>query len=274
MRTKSPTLVVAITVVLATLAEFSGTATAGSRGASAESCRARPVVQQFIDALGAGDTVRLEQLFAQKGAGWNWYSVSDRAGQRLRAESKRRTSLIAYFATRMRQHEQLRLLRFDENGNGNFAFLLERRADDLHEGEPVGRLGKGRVSCATGQIGVWSLGGAPAPRSFGPCPQAALPLATTDLPGASRAVLAFVRDTYSGMSPGLNVEGARVTYATLAPGNVKGYAARIRCGHDVQRRTAVIEIRFPRVASRERVSSIAFYASRTQRGWLVWSLIQ
>jgi hypothetical protein len=230
-------------------------------------------VEEFMSALNRGDLARLDQLFAREGEGWNWYSVGDRAGQRLTPASHVRDSLGGYFASRVAEHEQLSLIRIDENGNGNFGLLLVRRADDLRDGEPVQRNGKGWVSCSTGKIGVWSLGGAPPPRSFGPCPQGTLPLRRTDLGAARSAVLRFVRDTLSEMWPGLDLVGARVTQSTPAVGNAKGYHARIKCGRFVQRRTAIIEVRFPRVDPRERLSSSAFYASRTRAGWLVWRLV-
>ena len=129
------------------------------------------------------------------------------------------------------------------------------------------------MNCAVGKIAVWSLGRAPPPRTFGRCPRGALPLAKADLLLASRAVLRFVAAVYSEMSPGIDVGGAHVTRATPAPGDVKGYAARVRCGRGVQERTAIVEVRFPRVAQRERLASVALYASRTPEGWLVWRLI-
>lgn len=261
-----------VVAATAALALWAGAVVTGS-GAAAAGCEARPVVEDFIAALNRGDLARLDQLFAADGEGWNWYSVGDLAGQRLRAASMDRSTLAAYFASRLAQHEQLRLVRIDENGNGNFGMLLVRRADDLRGGEPVQRNGKGWVSCATGKIGVWSLGGAPPPRSFGRCPRGALPLKRSDLGAARTAVLGFVRDTVSEMWPGLDLAGARVTLVTLAPESPKGYTARVKCGRAVQRRTAVVEVRFPRVESRERLSSSAFYASRTRAGWRVWRLI-
>jgi hypothetical protein len=215
----------------------------------------------------------MDDVFAQQGQGWNWYSVADRAGRRLGGHATRRSSLAAYLSSRVRVHEQLRFERFDENGNGNFGFLLVRRADDLRDGKPVTRQGKGWVVCATQKIGVWSLGGAPAPRSFGSCPEHALPLSASDLTTAAARVLRFVRKTYAEMSPSLDMAGARVTETTLAPGNAKGYAARVRCGSEVQKRTALVEVRLPRVATDDRRSSLTFYASRRPGGWVVWRVI-
>lgn len=244
------------------------------KAAAGPSCEARPVVDEFVDALAAGDVERLEQVFAEKGEGWAWYSVSDRAGQRLRAESKRRASLAAYFASRIRQNEELRLVRFTEHANGNFTFLLRRRADDLHGGSrAVERLGKGWMRCETRKIGVWSLGGGPAPRSLGPCPSGALAIAETDLPAARRAVLRFARDTLSEMWPGVDLRAARITSASLAPGVPAGYTARVKCGQAVQRRTAVVWVTFPRVSPREGNPTVVFYASRLRSGWLVWRLV-
>jgi hypothetical protein len=242
-------------------------------GVAAAGCDARPVVEEFMSALNRGDLARLDELFARDGEGWNWYYVGDRAGQRLTPASHLRDSLIAYFASRIAQREHLSLISIDENGNGHFGLLLTRRADDLRDGEAVQRAGKGWVSCSTGKIGVWSLGGAPPPRSFGSCPQGTLPITRTHLGAARLAVLRFVRDTLSEMWPGLDLTTARVTRSTLAVDNAKGYAARIKCGRSVQRRTAIIEMRFPRVDPGERLSSSSFYVSQTRAGWLVWRLV-
>lgn len=261
--------VLATTVALALCASVART----SSGVAAAGCDARPVVEEFTAALNQGDLARLDQLFARDGEGWNWYSVGDRAGQRLAPASHVRDTLSGYFASRVAQHERLSLINIDENGNGHFGLLLTRRADDLRDGEPVQRAGKGWVSCSTGKIGVWSLGGAPPPRSFGSCPRGTLPITRTDLRAARLAVLRFVRATLSEMWPGLDLTAARVTRSTLAVGNAKGYAARVKCGRSVQRRTAIIEMRFPRVDPGERLSSSAFYVSRTRTGWLVWHLI-
>jgi len=267
MRLRVPVLVA--TAALALCAGLAGT----GLGTAAPGCAARPVVEEFMAALNAGDLERVDQLFAAEGKGWNWYSVGDRAGQRLRAASMDRSTLSAYFASRVTQHEELRLVRIDENGNGNFGMLLTRRADDLRDGNPVQRNGKGWVSCSTGQIGVWSLGGAPPPRNWGACPQGALPITRNDLGAARSAVLRFARSTLSEMWAGLDLAGARVTRSSLAVGQAKGYAARIKCGRAVQRRTAIVEVRFPQVDPHERLSSSAFYASRKRAGWLVWRLI-
>ena len=183
-----------------------------------------------------------------------------------------RSTLRAYFAKRIAQHEEFRVVRLDENGTGNFGIVVERRADDLRDGQWVQRGGKGWVSCTTGTINVWSLGGAPPPRTFGPCPQETLPITRIDLGAASRAVLRFVHEVYFEMVPAYDYTGARVTRAALAPGNVLGYAARVKCGRAIQSRTAVVEVRFPRVAPSDRAAR-AFYASRTRAGWLVWRLV-
>jgi hypothetical protein len=260
---------VLVTAATATLALCAGAVATASR--SAESCDARPVVEQFFAALKAGDVSRLDELFGRD-EDWRWYSISDRVGQRLGAASMQRSSLRSYFAARIARHEQFRLLRLDENGSGNFGISVQRRADDLRDGQWVQRGGKGWVSCTTGKINVWSLGGAPPPRTFGPCPQGALPIARTDLAAASTAVLRFVRDVYSEMAPAYDVTGARVTQAVLAPGNVLGYTARVKCGRELQRRTAVVEVRLPRVTP-SRYAQPAFYVSRTRAGWLVWRLV-
>ena len=83
-------------------------------------------------------------------------------------------------------------------------------------------------------------------------------------------MLRFVRDVYSEMVPAYDVTGARVTEAALAPGNVLGYTARVKCGREIQRRTAVVEVRLPRVTP-SRYAQPAFRVAHAA-GWLVWRL--
>jgi hypothetical protein len=240
-------------------------AAATAPAVSAADCQARPAVDDFVAALNSGDLDRLDELFAPAGEGWVWYFVNDRAGLRLGPASRRRDTLRAYFADRIARHETLRLLRFAEFENGNFTFVIRRRADDLRGGRAVERVGKGWVACATGLIGVWGVGGAPAPPTFGPCVRGALPLrGDDDLEPARTAVRRFLRDVYAELAPTLDVAHARITGARPAIGNALGYTARVRCGRAVQRRTIVVEVAIPRVRP------AAFYVSRTRAGWLVW----
>jgi hypothetical protein len=74
----------------------------------------------------------------------------------------------------------------------------------------------------------------------------------------------FLRVVYAEHAPALDVAHSRITGAAPAADNVLGYAARVRCGRAVQRRTVVVEVSFPRVRP------AAFYVSRTRAGWLVW----
>ncbi|HEY7796044.1 MAG TPA: hypothetical protein VIA10_18715 [Gaiellaceae bacterium] len=228
-------------------------------------CAGRPVVDAFVAALDAGDLDRLDDVFAAEGDGWVWYFVNDPAGQRLGRAAAQRDTLRGYFGRRIAQRETLRILRFAEHANGNFTFVLRRRADDLRGGRPVERAGKGWVSCETGKLGVWGLGGAPAPATFGPCVRGALPLrGDRDVREATAAVRRFLRDVYAEHAPALDVAHARVLRAAPAVGNALGFNARVRCGRAVQKRTVVVEVDFPGARP------AAFYVSRTRAGWLVW----
>jgi hypothetical protein len=260
-----------VRVTLAALAAAAVAFATADHTAAAATCSARPVVDAFVGALNRGDLAAVDDLFAREGEGWVWYFANDRAGRRLGTAAARRDTLRGYFAGRIRRHETFRLLGFEEGGDGNFTFLLRRRADDLRA---VERVGKGWVSCSTGKLGVWGIGGAPAPPTFGPCPRSLLPVAHRDVPAATAAVLRFVRRVYSELAPSLDVEGARATAAGMAAGNVLGYTARVRCGHEVQRRTIVVAVRFPRMRAADPASAAAFYVSRTRAGWLVWRLVR
>jgi limonene-1,2-epoxide hydrolase len=259
---------VAVAIAAAAIA-----ARADVAGGATPSCAARPVVEQFFAALNNGDLASVDRLFAREDERWKWYSVTDRVGQRLGETSMSRTSLRSYFASRVRRHETVSLLSLREGGHGTFGLVLTRRADDLRDGRPVTRVGKGWVNCAVGKIAVWSLGGAPPPRTFGPCPTGTLMLTAADLPAAERAVLrsstgATPRCPRGSTSPG----GADRGFAACArqPTGVPGSREMRR---SVQERTAIVEVRFPRVAPRERLASVAFYASRRQAGWVVWRLV-
>lgn len=260
----SPVLLIAALLAVASTEK-------SANAAATSSCSARPVVDQFIDAFNRGDLASLDALFAQVGEGWAWYSVGDRAGRRTFGEAKDRRGLDAYFERRHRQRETLRIVRFSENAAGNFDFVLIRRADDLADGRPVRRLGKGRVICEKGVLGVWSLGGPPRPPWFGVCPSKALLLRRSDLSQARAAVMWFVRALYSDLNAGdIDVRGARAGRSVLATETVRGGYARIKCGLGMRKRTAVVFVQLPAMAPSASLSSPVFYASRTSRGWVVW----
>lgn len=237
---------------------------------AAPSCEARPIVDRFVRAFNRGDLDELDSLFAQESDGWSWYAVGDRAGRRSLVAAKNRLNLIAYFDQRHRQHESLRIVDFNENSGGNFDLALVRRADDLADGRPVRRLGKGRVICENGTLGVWSLGGRPRPAWFGRCPAAPLPLTKSDLPEARAPVMWFVRSLLAEFGPELDVRGARVVRTALATRTVRGGYAKLKCGATTQRRTAVVFVQLPTMAPSASMSSAVFYTSRTANGWVVW----
>ena len=101
------------------------------------------------------------QLFA-------WYST-DSPGQRINDEAYDRNTLMAYFARRHEQHEQLALESFRFNGTsptglGNFEFELSRSADDGISSAPYG--GKGAIDCGVpNTLVVWSMAREPFLRS-------------------------------------------------------------------------------------------------------------
>lgn len=237
---------------------------------AAASCEARPIVDRFVRAFNRGELDELDGLFAQETEGWSWYAVGDLAGRRSLAAAKNRLNLIAYFDQRHRRHESLRIVDFKENSGGNFQFVLIRRADDLADGRPVRRLGKGRVICEAGTLGVWSLGGRPRPAWFGRCPAGPLPLTKADLPAARAPVMWFVRNLLAELGPELDVRGARAVRAEIATQTVRGGYAKLKCGATTQRRTAVVFVQLPAMAQSASMSSAVFYTSKTARGWVVW----
>jgi hypothetical protein len=123
------------------------------------------VVQRFVRAFNAGDSRRLDRLFARE-PGFEWYST-DAPGERLRGAAYDRATLLRYFARRHARDERLELRSFQVNGNteaagiepyGNFQYKLVRSARDL---APTHYLGKGAARCYASRpdvIFVWSMG--------------------------------------------------------------------------------------------------------------------
>jgi hypothetical protein len=153
----------AAALALLALALVPAAAPGASPPADAEDCAAgesRAVVLRFVAAFNARDLPALDRVFAPRES-FNWFSTGA-PGARLGAAAHDRSTLIAYFRSRHRQGERLRLVRFRANGNSNgyanFQFLLERRARTLR---PTVYEGKGAVNCAArgDTISVWSVGG-------------------------------------------------------------------------------------------------------------------
>jgi hypothetical protein len=123
-------------------------------------CRPRLLARRiaaFFAAFNRGDPSAVGYVDPSDG----WYSVTD--GRRRHFVTYSRRGLPGYFARRHRHGERLRLLEMDVSyarGLGHIAYLIDRRADDLRRlGITHTRaIGKGAVSCETGQIIVWSLG--------------------------------------------------------------------------------------------------------------------
>jgi hypothetical protein len=143
-------------------------AMAGSVPADATSCTdntSRQLVESFISGFNKGDTAELDRLFSLDV--FEWYST-DAPGARVGQEAKDRAGLMAYFAERHREHEQLTLESFQFIGEsagglgalGNFEFELTRTADGLAP-SPYG--GKGAIACWSNPhtIVVWSMAGEP-----------------------------------------------------------------------------------------------------------------
>jgi hypothetical protein len=125
------------------------------------------LVEGFIRAFNAGDSGRLERIFAREPE-FEWYST-DKPGARFNEAAYDRSTLIPYFARRHARGERLELSSFQFGGNaqvggtrpyGNFQYQLVRRADDL---PPTPYIGKGATRCYDDEpdvIFVWSMGGA------------------------------------------------------------------------------------------------------------------
>jgi len=120
------------------------------------------VVDRFIEAFKRSDIAQLDRLVSQQQ--FVWYAT-DAPGQRLNAEAYDRENLMAYFAARHRQHEDLALksldVTFANARTGGFWAYLTRTADD---GLPPTRYStKGEVQCSTvpSSLTVWAMGRSP-----------------------------------------------------------------------------------------------------------------
>jgi hypothetical protein len=120
----------------------------------------RALVSRFVTAFNRGDADTLSRVWDSK-EWFRWYSVSTDPGIRLGDPSKRRATLLPYFAVRHAAHEHLSLssltVKSYSLGYRDFTFRLSRSADDLPDG-PVAYEGKGASSCVTGRLDVWSMG--------------------------------------------------------------------------------------------------------------------
>jgi hypothetical protein len=120
------------------------------------------LVESFITTFNRGDTAELDRLFSADV--FEWYST-DAPGARVGLEAYDRAGLMAYFAERHREHEQLKLESFQFNGEsaggfgavGNFEFELTRMANGL---VPTSYGGKGVIACWTTPHTIlrWSMG--------------------------------------------------------------------------------------------------------------------
>jgi hypothetical protein len=129
-------LALALSLTLALMLGASGAAENQAMAASfalgAPSCSdsaSRQLVDSFISGFNRGDTAELDRLFSPDV--FEWYST-DAPGARVGQQASDRAGLMAYFAERHREHEQLQLESFQFNGEsagglgavGNFEFEL------------------------------------------------------------------------------------------------------------------------------------------------------
>lgn len=150
---------IAAAIVLST-AGVASPSTSSPRGCSPS--RTSTLVSHFVDAFNRGDRSALNNTIWSGRLYFNWYAVTASPGLRVDAESRRRDTLMSYFATRHAADERLVLTTFKLNGvtagaYRNFEFRLLRSANDLPGGQ-VAYLGKGASSCATGRLITWTMG--------------------------------------------------------------------------------------------------------------------
>jgi hypothetical protein len=115
---------------------------------------------------------------------------------------------------------------------------------------------------------------APAPgQRWGLCPREALALAPRQLAVARRAVLLGVPSLYRRLyrgTPRIDTRGARARAGLARGGWPRHRDALQSCGRRVWRRTAVVDVVFPRVTFSASLSQASFYVSRVRGGWVIW----
>ena len=152
-------------LVTAALLVVVGSAAGASRAGPITKCTAlqtRSALTSFVTAFNAGNSRRLNALFAPP-SWFRWYS-SSAPGERFDPEAGRRNTLIAYFRARHAQRDRLQLVSFNFNGNsqgyGNFVWKMKRSATDFQNGAWFNVEAKGAALCegATTRFIVMSVG--------------------------------------------------------------------------------------------------------------------
>ena len=158
------------------------------RWRSVPACRVRGIAERlraFSTALSRGDADRATRPFAGEPR-FQWYLMAANREGELRVPSDRqriaptiyvRSDLGPYFASRIQQHERLRIIAvrvnyFDRRRQrAGFELVAERYADDLEAlGVNSGRAqGKGDLDCRSGRITILSLGMAYPRQTHGYC---------------------------------------------------------------------------------------------------------
>ncbi len=142
----------------------------GPTGGYPEGCQPEKVadlVLAFFDAYNTGDTVVLDQTFAEP---IQWYSDGTGEKEQNQFTTYERDGMFPYFATRHTQQDQLKLFWLSVvpktwHGGVDIVYRLQRKADDLEPGRDGSSrlaMGKGAIRCPERKIFVWSMGTLPA----------------------------------------------------------------------------------------------------------------
>lgn len=122
------------------------------------------VVTQFLGAITSGDRDTLRVLVAND---FRLLEVQEGRGAGERAVSvNTKAAALRYLDSRIRLHEQLRLLRLrvesaDDVNHVLITFTVTRRADDFRRRHIVNRVatGDGVIDCVDGNVEGWSIQG-------------------------------------------------------------------------------------------------------------------
>jgi hypothetical protein len=151
--------VAALALALACGGAAPGHARAAHRDGGCTAGAAKALVRTFVRQYSSGRVAAVMPLWAARPP-FEWFSTGG-PGARLGARAHDRATLAAYFGTRVRVHERIRLVDlragYDAGRNiANFSGTLVRSADDLR---PRRSPFKGAAGCASGRplLIVWSM---------------------------------------------------------------------------------------------------------------------
>jgi hypothetical protein len=149
-----------LSAVLALGVSAAGGSSAPGRGVGCGGASTKTLIHEFIRDYAAGRVAIIDRLWAPAPR-FQWFSTGP-PGARLGEKAYRRATLAAYFRSRVRVHERIRLTQLGAGYDAtrdivNFGGKLVRSADDVRSRAPQDF--KGAADCVSGRpvFIVWSM---------------------------------------------------------------------------------------------------------------------